>query len=168
MKKIFLSLLFLSGIFICFGQTRGMENGTIIYKGPTSVSKIVDQPTVLIGFNQGKRSMGEIGFGWFSFGGPGISFAKYASLEMGSNRTKFIMVPKIGAWAGMGTGVGLNLLYYSDFQHGTLVFRPEIGLAFWRLKLMYGYNVRLSKDPVGGINLHQVNLSYLIAVKNQK
>jgi hypothetical protein len=79
----------------------------------------------------------------------------FASVEMkiddvvsGKSEEKFIIGPKIGVWAAGGCGamaMGANMIYYTDFTDGTLVFRPEIGFGFTHVKIVYGYNVSLTK-----------------------
>jgi hypothetical protein len=79
----------------------------------------------------------------------------FASVEMkiddwvsGKSEEKFIMGPKVGAWLAGGCGgmaMGANMIYYTNFTNGTLVFRPEIGLGYMNFKFVYGYNISLTK-----------------------
>jgi hypothetical protein len=79
----------------------------------------------------------------------------FASVEMkiddlvnDKSEEKFMIGPKIGAWIAGGAApmaMGANMIYYTDFTHGTLVFRPEIGFGYTHLKIVYGYNISLTK-----------------------
>lgn len=82
-----------------------------------------------------------------------FSSAYFVSSELHFG-SKTVVGPKAGAWAAGGVGgiaMGISLIYYSDFEQGQLVFRPEIGLGISKFKLTYGYNARLTNtgfDPV--------------------
>src|SRR5215211_4636070 len=59
---------------------------------------------------------------------------------------KLVLGPKIGVWGGggaAGMAMGLNMIFYTDFGQGSLVFRPEVGFGFGHFKVVYGYNARL-------------------------
>ncbi len=93
--------------------------------------------------------------------------AYFASTELKFG-DKFIMGPKIGAWAAGGVGgiaMGLNMIYYTDFDNGSLVFRPEIGLGFQSFKLVYGYNAILTKYKLDGINRSLGSIVYCFKLK---
>jgi len=75
-------------------------------------------------------------------------FANYylGSEFMFQNET-FLIAPKISFWCNGGSvpgALGLNLLYYTDLNHyNNFVFRPEIGIGYFKFKLVWGYNISL-------------------------
>ena len=94
----------------------------------------------------------------------------FASVEMkiddlvsGKSEEKFMMGPKVGAWLAGGCGaaaMGANMIYYTNFSGGTLVFRPEIGFGHMNFKFVYGYNFSLTK------RLNMVDRSVFSALLN--
>jgi hypothetical protein len=96
-----------------------------------------------------------------------FSSAYFASTELKFG-DKFIIGPKIGAWAAGGVGgisMGLNMIYYTDFHNGSLTFRPEIGIGFQNFKLVYGYNAILTRDKLDGINRNLGSVVYCFKLK---
>src|SRR5690606_2013571 len=63
---------------------------------------------------------------------------------------------------------GLNTIYYTDFDDGALVFRPEIGFGLSGFKLVYGYNWNLTNKEFRGINSNFVGLTYVLPFKRKK
>ena len=64
--------------------------------------------------------------------------------------------------------LGLNMIYYTDFDNGSLVFRPEIGFGLDKFKLVYGYNANLTKNRLDRINKNLVGLTYCFKLKQLK
>ena len=64
--------------------------------------------------------------------------------------------------------MGVNLIYYTDFHNGNLVFRPEIGFGFGNFKFVYGYNAILTKPRLDGINTSLGNIVYCFKLKKLK
>lgn len=59
-------------------------------------------------------------------------------------------------------------LYYTDFNRRAIVFRPEAGLAYKRLRLLYGYNVpdfTRWVRPNYPVYRHSVSLTYVLQMK---
>lgn len=81
-----------------------------------------------------------------------------------------IVAPKIGLWGWAMTHVafGLNLAYYTDFEKGSLMFRPELGVGNEFGKLMYGYNAPVVNKDFAGVNRHQVVFAFLVHLKDIK
>lgn len=81
-----------------------------------------------------------------------------------------IIAPKIGIWGWAMTHVafGLNLAYYTDFDKGSLVFRPEAGVGTNFGKLVYGYNAPIVNTNFRGVNRHQVSAMFLLVLKEIK
>lgn len=128
---------------------------------------------LVTGVTFGRTRFVEIGVAKNTSGVSGhhpYSSTVFASTEMKFG-DKFILGPKIGAWAGGGCGgmaMGLNKIYYTDFDNGTLMFRPEIGFGFSHFKFVYGYNLRLTKNKVPGLDYSVGSLFLGIGVKKLK
>ena len=59
-------------------------------------------------------------------------------------------------------------LYYTDFKRRAVVFRPEAGLSYKRIRLLYGYNVpdfTRWVRPNYPVYRHSVSLSYVLQMK---
>lgn len=128
---------------------------------------------LLTGVSFGKQTFVEIGLSKNSntvVGHHPFSSTVFASTELKFG-DKFILGPKIGAWAAGGVGaiaMGLNIIYYTNFDNSTLVFRPEIGLGFKTFKLVYGYNANLTKNRIDGINKNLASVVYCFKLKKLK
>ena len=128
---------------------------------------------LLTGFTFGRSKFVEIGVAKNirTLLGPHASSSTiFVSTEMKVG-DKFIMGPKIGCWSAGGVGgiaMGANMIYYTDFDNGTLVFRPEIGFGLNCCKFVYGYNVRLTKNILEGINYSVGSIFIGIPVKKLK
>lgn len=81
---------------------------------------------------------------------------------------QMVVGPKLGIWLSGGFGMGLNIIYYSNFKQGTLRFRPEIGLGFDLFRMFYGYNLALTNREANFINKHNFGLNILINLKKLK
>jgi hypothetical protein len=81
---------------------------------------------------------------------------------------KLVMAPKIGAWAAGGAaamGLGVNLLYYTDFSGGRVVFRPEVGIGVQGSKLYYGKNIPIGNSQFEGFSRNVVGFTIWINKK---
>lgn len=117
---------------------------------------------LLLGLSAGSYVNGEVGFARVTEKRVGVepaSLVWFASDEI-RFANKLLMGPKIGVWVGGSGGLGLNMIYYTDFGNGTLVFRPEIGGAVLNFKMMYGYNFKLTNTAFNGINKNLVELAF--------
>ena len=82
-----------------------------------------------------------------------------------------VIGPKIGAWIAGGSGgmaMGLNLIYYTNFDQSSLRIRPEIGMGFGRFKVVYGYNIPLYNKAFEGINKSNLGIALLFSIKHLK
>jgi len=128
---------------------------------------------LVTGFTFGKSRFVEIGIAKNSYTTVGhhpFSSTIFASTDMKFGE-KFILGPKIGCWAGGGAGgmaMGANMIYYTDFNNGTLVFRPDIGFGFGHFKFVYGYNFRLTKNNLAEIDYSVGSIFIGIGVKKLK
>jgi hypothetical protein len=89
---------------------------------------------------------------------------KFIGSEIRLGGSDFIIGPKLGLYFGIGLGIGLNAIYYTNFEEGSLVFRPEIGTTVVGLKIFYGYNWKLTNTNFKGINSHQLGIAFLIPI----
>lgn len=100
-----------------------------------------------------------------------FSSAYFISTEVNLLTGKnFIIGPKIGGWISGGAGgiaLGTSIIYYTDFKNSNLYFRPEIGFGLMRMKIVYGYNVRLTKNNLTGIPKSNIGIIYLLPLKEK-
>jgi hypothetical protein len=75
---------------------------------------------------------------------------------------------KTSLWIGNGYNFGLNIINYTDFRENTLKFRPEVGLGFGNIRMIYGYNFTILNKEFTGINTHNFTLNILFDVKELK
>ena len=128
---------------------------------------------LLTGFSLGTYSYADIGVSKNSnttIGYHPFSSAYFASTEIKLS-DKVIIGPKIGGWIAGGSSamvIGLNMIYYTDFDNGSLVFRPEIGFGVKNFKLVYGYNANLTRNRLDRINKNLVGLTYCFKLKQLK
>jgi hypothetical protein len=128
---------------------------------------------LLTGYSLGAYSYADIGFSKNSTTAIGyhpFSSAYFASTEIKLGN-KLIIGPKIGGWIAGGSSamaIGLNMIYYTDFDNSSLVFRPEIGFGLEKFKLIYGYNANLTNYRLDRINKHLVGLTYCFKLKQLK
>ncbi|MFA7686722.1 MAG: hypothetical protein WCY25_02530 [Moheibacter sp.] len=118
---------------------------------------------VVLGYSLGKYSYGEVGVSLNSSHHL-LSFVKFIGTEFRIGQD-FIVGPKVGFWFSGGIAFGLNAIYYTDFDDGALVFRPEIGFGLFGLKLVYGYNWNLTNKDFRGINSHFGGITFSFPVK---
>ncbi len=106
----------------------------------------------------------EIGFAFNSFSRTGSHpFAAnfYISNEL-HFRERITIAPKAGLWfSGGASGIvlGSSLLYYTDFSSGAFVFRPEIGIGVWGIKMTYGYNKQISNEEFKSVSTNVFQLT---------
>ena len=139
----------------------------------TKLREIVVKRSVglLTGITFGKNTFFDVGVSKNSktvVGHHPFSYAYFASTELKLG-DKFILGPKIGAWIAGGAGaLGVNMNYYTDFDNSGLVFRPEIGVGFQNFKLVYGYNIIVTKYRLDGINRNLGSIVYCFKLKGLK
>jgi hypothetical protein len=85
------------------------------------------------------------------------------------NANEFILGPKIGVNASIRIlNLGMHLIYYTDFEKGSLFLTPRIGICPGNpyINFSYAYGFRLGHDKFGSaINRHQFCLFFYIPVK---
>lgn len=165
-------------ILICFVGFASAQDSLKIQNSDISVYEENDsvriirlqherQIGILTSFYQGRYSFGEIGLAFLNHTTVGhhpLSSAYFISNEFRIG-DKFIMGPKIGFWFSGGVAFGLNAIYYTDFDDGALVFRPEIGGGILGFKIVYGYNWNLTNKNFRGINNHFAGITYSFPIR---
>ncbi|MFY8037240.1 MAG: hypothetical protein ACOVMQ_08735 [Cyclobacteriaceae bacterium] len=130
--------------------------------------------SLLLGFNFWKENYGELGIAYNQYGTLGhhpMAKAVFFSNEFKIDATKTVIGPKIGVWAAGGSGIiamGLNLIYYTNFDEATLRFRPEIGMGVNGCKIVYGYNIVVNNKSSILINDHNLGIVVLFKLKKLK
>jgi hypothetical protein len=160
MKKVLFLLLSLLVLTTTQGQKVNYSDSTTTRDTCNNVGL-----SLLAGYNQGYYGFAELGlaFNTFSFCEYSTSGAAFVSMEVKLNDPKTIG-PKIGVWmSSMGLALGLNLIYYTNADKSSLVFRPELGIGAGRAKIVYGYNARLTKS-LDAINSHQLGVAWCFRI----
>lgn len=79
-----------------------------------------------------------------------------------------VIGPKIGAHIMYGMAMGASIIYYTDFNKGSLVFRPDVGVGLFSFKISYGCNFKIINTSFGRINKHLANLVIFFKLKKLK
>lgn len=170
MRTYFFILFLLSNSLITFSQIDTteviVENDTIQY-----FINMERHISLVTGGNFGGNNvLGELGISIKDNGIIGHHL--HTSIWMVSSEfgfvDQFVVGPKVGLWLGGGMCMGLNLIYYSNFNHGTLRFRPEVGFGINSLRVVYGYNFLVVNRRADFINKHVVGLNIVINLKKIK
>lgn len=123
---------------------------------------------MVMGYHGPKYHYAELGFAineWGVVGHHPIAWALYATTEVYMNRD-IVVAPKLGAWIGGGSAMGINLLYYSNLEgSGRFALRPEIGIGMGPARLTYGYNFDFTKKEFPFMNKHGLNLVFMVPMK---
>lgn len=137
----------------------------------TSFHKLGDRYlSVLVGYNFWNNHFIELGLAHNQLdiqGHHATGYHYFVSSEFKIDRD-LVVGPKVGVWVGGGLGIGLNLIYYTDFDKSALRFRPEIGIGLSRFKIVYGYNISLTNKDFEKINKSNVGLVVLFGIKKVK
>jgi hypothetical protein len=176
MKRFYcIFLLFLFGFIPSFAQIDSLEIKEFMNQKVNVDSLRLNyphtysnRPSILLGYNLGHSSYGELGFALHSTFHHMLFVTKFIGSEIRMGGSDFIIGPKLGVYFGMGLGIGLNAIYYTNFEEGSLVFRPEIGTTVLGLKIFYGYNWKLTHTDFKGINSHQLGIAFLVPVAKPK
>jgi len=163
MQKIIFIVFFSSLLFKSYSQTGDTAN----VKSPKK------NLCLLTGINYGKQVFIDLGISVNSYRTAGYHFIAtgYFFASEFHFIDKPIIGPKIGAWAAGGMdpiAIGINIIYYTDFDESSLVFRPEIGIGFDRIKVTYGYNAQLTNTSFDRISKSMVGLTYCFKLKKMR
>lgn len=168
-RIVSISLLAILPMFKSYGQT---DTDTIPPKR-IYYAELEKHISILAGYNFWRNHFAELGLAVNQYGRVGYhpgAWAYFISSEIKFDN-KLLIGPKIGTWIGGGAGgmaMGLNLIYYTDFDQSSLRIRPEIGLGFGRFKVVYGYNIPLYNKAFEGINKSNLGIALLFSIKHLK
>jgi len=129
--------------------------------------------SILAGYNFWRNHYAELGVAINQYGRVGHHPAAWACFVSNEMRIgdRLLMGPKVGAWIGggaAGLALGINAIYYTDFDESSLRIRPEIGIGFDRWKVVYGYNLPLYNRNFDAVNRSTVSLTFLFGIKKLK
>lgn len=168
MKTGFSSFVFL--LFLClfpvfsFSQTDSAVADTFHY--PFADHRYVRTSWGIIGgLNIQKSLYGELGFCKAVYGGHIPVFAGYSFSAETYVGNEFIVAPKISVLFAALLAYRVNLLYYTDFDHGSLRIRPEIGFGIGIINFLYGYNIPITHKRMPNVNEHNFSLVFFISRK---
>lgn len=133
-------------------------------------SRFTEERALLLGFNTGPYTYAEIGYAFNRYGNAGphpIASAWYSGSEIMIGRD-LIIGPKIGVHMLGGLGLGGCMIYYTNFDEGSLVLRPEFGMGIERVRMAYGYNFKITNTDFERVNRHMFTFAYLITLKKKE
>lgn len=125
-----------------------------------------DEITLLTGYHQGRYGFAEVGIGRSIYGvmhhpyGTGY----HVGTEVRVDRPD-IWALKAGAYVTGGFAMGIQYVHYMRARDATEVLRLECGIGVLKARMVYAYNLRLSKPELEGVNTHMLTLSYAFRVK---
>jgi hypothetical protein len=125
-----------------------------------------DEITLLTGYHQGRYGFAEIGLGRSIYG------LKHHPYGMGYHIGSEVRVDrpdiwglKAGAYVTGGFAMGIQYVHYMRADDAMEVLRLECGIGVLKARMVYAYNMRLSKPELEGVNTHMLTLSYAFRVK---
>ena len=130
----------------------------------------VKELSLLTSFNVGRFSFAELGIAWNRYGriGPhpnGVAPYISGEIKLGD---ELLVGPKVGVHMMGGFAFGVCFIYYTDFDNGSFVLRPDIGIGISRFKMAYGYNWQLSNKDFDKVSSHLFMVVYLLKLKKIK
>jgi hypothetical protein len=166
--SLILFVIIFNGTGICQTNEDSLRSDTSYF--PIYKKKYI---SILAGYNFWRYHYAEFGIAMNSEESGGVHSyysATFVSCEIKIDN-KLQIGPKIGGWlsGGMsGMAMGLNLIYYTDFDQASLRLRPEIGFGMGGFKMVYGYNFRITNKDYKDLNTHVISFAYLIKLKKLK
>ena len=125
-----------------------------------------DEITVQAAYHQGRYGFAELGIGRNVYGAMhhpyGLSY--YAGAEARVDRPQLWGV-KAGAYVTGGFAMGVQFIHYMEGGNTMDVLRPEFGIGIFKARLVYAYNLRLTKPNLDGVSTHMLTLSYAFRLK---
>ena len=84
-------------------------------------------------------------------------------LETGPLSEQSISIaPKISYTMNWFISFGVSMLYYTDFNQGSLRFRPEVGISMLGIRVYHGWNFSVDKYNPMPMNTRFIAASYYI------
>ncbi|MCB9182756.1 MAG: hypothetical protein H6591_02475 [Flavobacteriales bacterium] len=128
-----------------------------------------DEITLLTGYHQGRHGFAELGIGRSVYGMVHHPFGAsvYAGAEVRIDRPELLGV-KLGCYLTGGSAFGVQVIHYMDGGRTMQVLRPEIGIGFFKARITYAYNLRLTGPRIDGVNTHMLSIGYAWRIKRLK
>lgn len=125
-----------------------------------------DEITLLTGYHQGRFGFAELGVGRNQYGSNHHPYdiGYFAGAELRVDRPERWGL-KVGAYVDGGFAMGVQYIHYMEGGRSMEVLRPEIGIGAFKARMVYAYNLRLSKPGLDGVNAHMLGLYYAFRVK---
>jgi hypothetical protein len=161
-ERLLIVLCTVLGAFAALGQA---DTAAIAHlRGYTGFHR--DELTLLAGYLQGRYGFAELGIGRNQYGHTRHPYdiGYHAGVELRVDRPELWGV-KVGAYAGGGSALGVQLIQYIQGADGCTVLRPEIGIGVQKFKWTYAYNLALSRPRLEGISTHMMSLTYALRLK---
>ncbi|MBD3615600.1 MAG: hypothetical protein HUJ22_03430 [Gracilimonas sp.] len=113
-----------------------------------STSKTIN---INLGYNYSSSHILDLGMSFRNFKTAGYHMAESHLAFSGEVvfGNKLIIGPKISGWIAGGSSavaMGLSIINYTDFNQNEFNIRPEIGIGFFGMKAVYGYNIKVLGD----------------------
>ena len=113
-----------------------------------------DQFVMNLNVHQGWRTMGEISFGVTSTNDIKFNLIEANEWELGTefnfDPKHFILAPKLSMnFSSLIMSAGGSLIYYTDFNKGTLYLNPHLGISLLtHVDIYCGYNIPLMRNTM--------------------
>lgn len=127
--------------------------------------------SVFVGYNFKKQHYFELGFMSVKDIGSGhhpFGIVKSISSEIKINPS-VVFGPKLSLWAYGGSSIiamGINAIDYFDTNgNNSFVFRPDIGVGVFGIKIVYGWNIPLLKSEALSIEKSQFTIQVPLKIK---
>ncbi|MFT5780184.1 MAG: hypothetical protein ACI837_003145 [Crocinitomicaceae bacterium] len=132
-----------------------------------------DTPTLHLAYHQGHRPFGEVSMGMsqhFTYYLPLITHGFTLGAEFNfRDKENFILGPKIGYnFSTLIFNVGVDFVYYTDFEKGSYYLKPRIGLnpLLSIVNISYSKGIPLAGNHFGkNLNAHQLSVIIIIPLK---
>ncbi len=139
-------------------RTLLIETGLLV-GGRMEIAREVGAPMSLV----------ELGVAKAAYGGMHMmSMSTWASTEFGMRGDTPILAPKIGAQVSMLFSFGVELVYYTDLDQGTLHLVPSIGFAGYPLRIALEPHVRLVNTDFRPVEGGCVSIVYRLATLRRR
>jgi hypothetical protein len=162
-KTITISLFTLCFLFQSYGQHCSVFINDNTYEPKPAIG--------LIGGLSGFRSPNfEIGLGYNlietrpenkKFTKPFFGFS--LSTDINSNNIDFIG-ENLNLWINFLFVLGLNQNYYKNADFETWGIKPFIGLEFYGVSFIYGYNIFLNQNKINELSNHVFSIRYFLPI----
>lgn len=129
-----------------------------------STSKTIN---INLGYNYSSSHIVDLGMSFRNFKTAGYHMAESHLAFSGEVvfGNELIIGPKISGWITGGSSavaMGLSIINYTDFNQNEFNIRPEIGIGFFGMKAVYGYNIKVLGDGFDEISKSSFSIVFPI------